>query len=79
MAMGFIDLDALTDRLDETTLVVSIMVVNNEVGTIQDIPRIAELVAESRRPSPLRCSTGRIRHGHEQFGRPCRHDKPVRA
>ena len=43
---GFIDLDALADRLDETTLIVSIMAVNNEVGTIQDIPRIAELVAE---------------------------------
>ena len=41
---GFIDLDALADRLDETTLVVSIMAVNNEVGTIQDIPRIAEIV-----------------------------------
>ena len=41
---GFIDLDALADRLDETTLVVSIMLVNNEVGTIQDIPRIAEIV-----------------------------------
>ena len=42
---GFIDLGALADRLDETTLVVSIMAVNNEVGTIQDIPRIAEMVA----------------------------------
>ena len=42
---GFIDLDALADRLDEPTLVVSIMLVNNEVGTIQDIPRIAEIVA----------------------------------
>jgi len=42
---GFIDLDVLADRLDETTLVVSIMAVNNEVGTIQDIPRIAEIVA----------------------------------
>ena len=41
---GFINLDALADRLDETTLVLSIMLVNNEVGTIQDIPRIAEIV-----------------------------------
>ena len=41
---GFIDLDALAEGLDETTLVVSIMAVNNEVGTIQDIPRIAEIV-----------------------------------
>lgn len=42
---GIIDSDALADQLDETTLVVSIMAVNNEVGTIQDIPRIAEIVA----------------------------------
>ncbi len=42
---GIIDLGALADQLDETTLVVSIMAVNNEVGTIQDIPRIAEIVA----------------------------------
>ena len=43
---GFIDLDALADQIDETTLVVSVMAVNNEVGTVQDIPRIAELAAE---------------------------------
>ena len=42
---GFVDLSALADRLDETVLVVSVMAVNNEVGTIQDIPSIAELVA----------------------------------
>jgi len=42
---GFTDLDALADQLDDTTLVASIMAVNNEVGTIQDIPRIAETVA----------------------------------
>ena len=42
---GFIDLEVLSNRLDETTLIVSIMAVNNEVGTIQDIPRIAEIVA----------------------------------
>ncbi len=42
---GFIDLDTLAERLDETVLVVSVMAVNNEVGTIQDISRIAELLA----------------------------------
>ena len=42
---GFTDLDVLADQLDDTTLGVSIMAVNNEVGTIQDIPRIAEIVA----------------------------------
>ena len=76
---GFIDLDALADRLGETTLVVSIMLVNNEVGTIQDIPRIAEIVKRSRRPPPLRRGTGRVRSGHEPFGRPCRPNKSIRA
>ena len=76
---GFIDLDALADRLDETTLIVSIMAVNNEVGTIQDIPRIAELVAE--RGVLLHCDAaqGRVRSGHEPFGRPCRPNKSFRA
>ena len=50
---GFIDLDALEDQIGETTLVVSIMAVNNEIGTIQDIPRIAEIVA--RRGVLLHC------------------------
>ena len=42
---GFIDLSALANLLDETTLVVSIMAVNNEIGTIQDVPRIFDIVA----------------------------------
>ncbi len=44
---GFIDIDALAATLDETTLIVSIMAVNNEIGTIQDIPRIAGIIAGS--------------------------------
>ena len=42
---GLIDLDALERCLDRSVLVASTMAVNNEVGTIQDIPRIAELLA----------------------------------
>ena len=42
---GFVDLAALAEELDETVLSVSIMAVNNEIGTIQDIPQIAELLA----------------------------------
>ena len=41
---GFIDLEALEGLLDERVLVASVMAVNNEVGTIQDIPRIATLL-----------------------------------
>ena len=42
---GLIDLDALERCLDQSVLVLSVMAVNNEVGTIQDIPRIAERLA----------------------------------
>ena len=40
---GFVDIDALADLLDDRTLAVSIMAANNEIGTLQDIPRIADL------------------------------------
>ena len=42
---GFIDLDALERYLDRSVLLLSTMAVNNEIGTIQDIPRIAALLA----------------------------------
>ena len=42
---GFVDFDALEKLVDERVLLASVMAVNNEVGTIQDIPRIAELLA----------------------------------
>ena len=41
---GFVRLGALEEMLDETVLVASVMAVNNEVGTIQDLPRIAQLL-----------------------------------
>ena len=43
---GFVDLRALEATLDETVLVASIMAVNNEIGTIQDVPSIAALLKE---------------------------------
>ena len=42
---GFVDFDELEQRLDGDVLLLSVMAVNNEVGTIQDIPRIAKLLA----------------------------------
>ena len=42
---GFVDLDALEGMLDDSVLAVSIMAVNNEVGTIQDLPEITRLLA----------------------------------
>jgi cysteine desulfurase len=43
---GVVDLDALAAALDERTVVVSVMLVNNEVGTIQPLDAVADLVAE---------------------------------
>ena len=41
---GFVDLRALEDMLDDRVLVASVMAVNNEVGTIQDVLSIATLL-----------------------------------
>ncbi len=43
-AEGFVEMAALGEALDNDVLVVSVMAVNNEIGTIQDIERISELV-----------------------------------
>ena len=43
-AEGFVEVQALEEALGDDVLVVSVMVVNNEIGTIQDIGRISELV-----------------------------------
>ncbi len=41
---GFIDLKALSSALDEKTILISIMTVNNEVGTVQPIKEISQMV-----------------------------------
>jgi cysteine desulfurase len=43
---GIVDLDALADALDERTVVVSVMLVNNEIGTVQPLEAVAALVRE---------------------------------
>ena len=40
---GLLDLDRLADALDETTLLVSVMAVNNEIGVIQPLAEIGRL------------------------------------
>ena len=42
---GFLRLEILESMLDDAVLAVAIMAVNNEVGTIQDLPAIAGLLA----------------------------------
>jgi cysteine desulfurase len=43
-ATGIVDLDAFAAHLDDRTALVSVMGVNNEVGTIQPLPEVAALV-----------------------------------
>jgi cysteine desulfurase len=43
---GRVDLDALADLLDEEVRLVSVMAVNNEVGTVQPLDEVAALVRE---------------------------------
>lgn len=40
---GFVELSALEEMLDDDVLAVSVMAVNNEIGTIQDIEKISKL------------------------------------
>jgi cysteine desulfurase len=49
---GAVDLSALSDALDERVRVVSVMTVNNEVGTVSPLPDVAALVRE-RAPGAL--------------------------
>ena len=41
---GLVDLDDLAARLDDATAVVSVMGVNNEIGTVQPLPEVAAIV-----------------------------------
>lgn len=47
-ANGVIDLADLEQKIDENTVLVSVMYANNEVGTIQPLRRIAELISKKR-------------------------------
>ena len=45
-SLGVIDLDELAEAVDENTVLVSVMLVNNESGVIQPLAEIAEVLAE---------------------------------
>ena len=49
---GYIDLDALRDSIREDTVLVSVILVNNEVGTIQDAAAVGKLIKE-KNPNTL--------------------------
>lgn len=43
---GRVDIDALKDALDDETTLVSIMIANNEIGTVQDIETIGNIIKD---------------------------------
>lgn len=43
---GKVDIDALLNEISEDTIIVSIMYVNNEIGSVQDITQISKLLKE---------------------------------
>ncbi len=47
---GVIDLDAFSDALDEDTILVSVMLANNETGTVQPLSEITALAHEQNIP-----------------------------
>lgn len=48
-ADGRLDLDDLRRKVDDKTVLISVMYANNEIGTVQPIREIAKLVSEIRR------------------------------
>lgn len=52
---GIIDLDMLGNEIDDSTILVSIMHVNNETGSIQPIKRISEIVRKKSANRPSGC------------------------
>jgi cysteine desulfurase len=47
-AMGFVDLDQLRRLISDNTLVVSILLANNEIGTIQRLDEISRICEDAR-------------------------------
>jgi cysteine desulfurase len=54
-ATGHVDLTALADALDERVRLVSVMAVNNEVGTVTDLAAVAAVVREHAPHAVLHC------------------------
>ncbi len=58
---GIIDLDDFKKKLDEKTILVSVIAVSNETGAVQPIAKIRELISETEK------KTGRRIHFHSDF------------
>ena len=62
-AEGLITPQAVSEAMREDTFLVSLMLVNNELGTVNDIPAIGEVVREPRCVVSCRCGAGRGQSG----------------
>ncbi len=69
---GNIDMEQLKNALDEDTILVSIIHVNNEIGTIQDVEEVKEIMKEKNSQALLHLdgvqSFGKIRFSLKQLG-----------
>lgn len=52
---GKIDLEELSNAVDENTILVSVMAVNNEVGSIQDIDKIKGIIRDKKSKAFFHC------------------------
>lgn len=52
---GKISLDDLSNAVDENTILVSVMAVNNEVGSIQDIAKIKGIIKDNKSKAYFHC------------------------
>ncbi len=52
---GKIDLNELSNTVDENTVLVSVMAVNNEVGSIQDISKIKGIIKDKKSKAYFHC------------------------
>lgn len=52
---GKINLDELSNAIDENTILVSVMAVNNEVGSIQDIDKIKGIIRSKKSKAYFHC------------------------
>ena len=63
---GIVDVKALAAALDERTVLVSVMYVNNEIGTIQPIAEIAKIISNFRNSKLQTPSSKQIRNSNDQ-------------
>ncbi len=55
---GIVRLDELEKAIRRTTILITVMFANNEIGTIQPIKEIVTIAQRTRHSVPYRCSTG---------------------